>query len=79
MSLSKHKLQKLLVVGGFADGLAFMQAALTDAVCMAICMNPDCSYTEDLEKDQQEGWCPECRTNTWFPASSWPALSRRGR
>jgi hypothetical protein len=27
-------------------------------------MNPDCSYTEDLEPDQEEGWCPECKTNT---------------
>jgi hypothetical protein len=64
MSLSNEKLKKLLEVGGFADDLAFMQAALSDAVCLAICMNSDCSYTEDLEPDQTRGWCPECQTNS---------------
>jgi hypothetical protein len=64
MSLTKAKLQKLIEIGGFADDLALYQASLADAVCPAICMNEDCSYTEDLEKDQEEGWCPECNTNS---------------
>jgi len=64
MSLRKEKLAKLLEIGGYADDLEFMQAAIMDAVCLAICMNPDCSYTEDLEPDQEEGWCEECSTNS---------------
>lgn len=64
MSLSKMKLERLLLNGGFAEVHAFTQAALSDAVCLAICMNPDCAYTADLEKDQQEGWCPECKANS---------------
>ena len=64
MSLQKEKLQKLIVIGGFADELALVRESLLDASCLAICMNPECSYTEDLEPDQEEGWCPECNSNT---------------
>ena len=64
MSLSKDKLQKLIEIGGFADDLALIQASLLDSVCLAICMNPDCSYSEELEPDQRCGWCPECKTNS---------------
>jgi hypothetical protein len=64
MSLRKQKFAKLLEIGGYADDLEFMQAAIMDVVCLAICMNPDCSYTEDLEPDQEEGWCEECSTNS---------------
>lgn len=64
MSLRKDKLRKLIEIQGFADELALAKAALSDAVCPAICMNADCSYTEEMEPDQQEGWCPECRTNS---------------
>ena len=30
----------------------------------AICMNDDCDYAQDMEPDQDEGWCSECGTNT---------------
>jgi hypothetical protein len=36
----------------------------TDAVVPAICTNPGCDYTEGMEPDQDQGWCPECKTNT---------------
>lgn len=64
MSLRKQKLKNLVEVGGFADELALISESLLDAVCLAICMNPECSYTEDLEPDQEEGWCPECSANS---------------
>ena len=64
MSLRSQKLQTLIEVGGYADELELVGESLVDAVCLAICMNPECSYTDDLEPDQREGWCPECRTNT---------------
>lgn len=64
MSRRTKKLRKLVEIGGFADDLAFVEASLLDSVCPAICMNEGCSYSEDLEPDQQEGWCPECNTNS---------------
>lgn len=64
MSLQKEKLAKLIEIEGFADDLALIQAALTDSVCPAICMNPDCSNTEEMEPDQTRGWCSECNSNT---------------
>lgn len=64
MSLRHDKLQKLIEIGGFADDLALIEKSMSDAVCPAICMNPDCSYAEDLEPDQRCGWCPECKTNS---------------
>lgn len=64
MSLRSEKLQKLVEIEGFADDLALIEASMTDRACPAICMNPDCSYTEEMEPDQREGWCPECGTNT---------------
>ena len=64
MSLRSEKLRKLVEIEGFADDLALIEASMTDSVCPAICMNPDCSYTEEMEPDQREGWCPECKTIT---------------
>lgn len=64
MSRRTIKLRKLVEIGGFADDLALVEASLLDSVCPAICMNVGCSYSEDLEPDQQEGWCPECNTNS---------------
>lgn len=64
MSIRKAKLQKLIEIGGFADDLGLIQASLFDSVCPAICMNEECSYSEDLEPDQRQGWCPECKTNS---------------
>ncbi|MPZ29554.1 MAG: hypothetical protein GEV13_00915 [Rhodospirillales bacterium] len=64
MSLRKDKLRKLIEMQGFTDELELVEAALSDAVCPTICMNPDCSYTEEMEPDQREGWCPECKTNS---------------
>jgi hypothetical protein len=35
-------------------------------------MNEDCDFTCEMEPDQTEGWCDECRTNTMVAA---PILS----
>jgi len=32
--------------------------------CAAICVNPECDYTTDMEPDQDAGWCEICHTNT---------------
>ncbi len=64
MSLKQEKLAKLIEIEGCEDELTFMEGWITASVCPAICMNPDCSYTEEMEPDQDRGWCPECKTNT---------------
>ena len=59
------KLEELVEIEGFEkDTLAFLQAFSHDSVCPAICMNPGCSYTSELEPDQTEGWCEECDTGS---------------
>ena len=30
----------------------------------AICSNEGCDYTQDMEPDQDAGWCEECQANT---------------
>lgn len=64
MSLEQDKLKKLIEIEGFKDELGFMEEWIADSICPAICMNPGCSYTEEMEPDQDRGWCPECKTNT---------------
>jgi hypothetical protein len=62
--LSKPKLQKLVELEGFTDDLSLLEAVVTDSVCPAICMNPDCDYTADMEPDQDRGWCEVCTTSS---------------
>jgi hypothetical protein len=62
------KLRKLCEVEGYETVEALLTAAMMDAVSPAICMSPDCSYTCEMEPDQQRGWCDECRTNTMMAA-----------
>jgi hypothetical protein len=65
--LRETKLAKLLEIEGYEQLEDLLQAAL-DAVSPAICMNPDCDYTCEMEPDQDRGWCDECRTNTMVAA-----------
>jgi hypothetical protein len=58
------KLKKLCEIEGFEDEQALFEAFIMDSVCPAICINPDCDYSEHMEPDQDRGWCPECKTNT---------------
>ena len=58
------KLDKLIEIEGFPDLDALLQACVCDSVSPAICMNDGCSYTAEMEGDQDRGWCEECRTNT---------------
>jgi hypothetical protein len=62
--LCKQKLQKLIQIEGYDDELALLQDAVMDSVCPAICMNPGCDHTADLEPDQDRGWCEVCSTNS---------------
>ena len=41
-----------------------LHACVTDSISPAICTEPDCSYTTDMEPDQDRGWCEACGRNT---------------
>ena len=58
------KLQKLLEIEGYTNVTELLAACITDSVCPAICMNDECSYTCEMEPDQDAGHCEECHTNT---------------
>ena len=58
------KLQKLMEVEGYTNITELLAACITDSVCPAICMNEGCSYTCEMEPDQDRGWCEECKTNS---------------
>lgn len=61
--LRDTKLQKLAEIEGYSiDDL--LQAATFDSVSPAICINPDCDYTTEMEPDQDRGWCEVCEQNT---------------
>jgi DNA-directed RNA polymerase subunit RPC12/RpoP len=60
----KSKLQQLLEIEGFATIEQLAEAILYDTVSPAICMNDGCSYTAEMEPDQDRGWCEECGTNS---------------
>jgi hypothetical protein len=65
--LSHPKLKKLAALEGYDDVSVFLVEACDDSVCPAICCNPenpDCHYSEQLEPDQDRGWCDECQANT---------------
>ena len=70
MSKRTNKLKELMEAEGYEDLNEFAEYLMSDcefgARCgvPAICMNDDCSYMEDMEPDQNKGWCPECETNT---------------
>lgn len=36
----------------------------SEGCCPAICINPGCEFTEDMEPDQDRGWCPDCKMNS---------------
>ena len=37
-----------------------LEAAVTDCVAPAICVRESCSYTADMEPDQDAGYCEVC-------------------
>jgi hypothetical protein len=59
---AQTKLEELAESEGYASVDAMLGAAVCDSVCPAICLH--CSYTDELEPDQDRGWCPECETGT---------------
>jgi hypothetical protein len=68
MALSEEirttKLRTLVEAEGYPDLDALLAATITDSICPAICTAQGCSYTCEMEPDQDRGWCDECRKNT---------------
>ena len=70
-ALRKAKLAKLVELEGFEDETALFAASISDSVCPAICCNPanpDCDYTDEMEPDQDLGWCEACELGTLVSA-----------
>lgn len=59
----REKFHKLMEIEGYEDEMGLLEKVF-DTVVPAICMNKDCDYSEEMEPDQDAGWCPECKTNT---------------
>jgi predicted Zn-ribbon and HTH transcriptional regulator len=55
-------LELLAEESGFRSVGEMLADYSTDSVAPAIC--PECHYIEEMEKDQREGYCPECNTNS---------------
>ena len=67
-SLRKEKLQELAGIEGHETITDLLEASTSDSLCPAICMNPGCDNTAEMEPDQSEGWCDVCETNTMVSA-----------
>lgn len=59
-----RKLNQLVADFGFATHEEMAESALCDSVAPAICVNPDCDYSTDMEPDQTAGYCEACGTRT---------------
>jgi len=64
----RAKLVTLMKIEGYGSIEELAQAVLSDSVSPAICMNEDCSFTCEMEPDQDAGYCEECRTNSMHSA-----------
>jgi hypothetical protein len=60
----QQKLRTLCEIEGFATIEELLEAASYDSVNPAICINPGCEYTAEMEPDQDGGHCEECGTKT---------------
>ena len=58
------KLGELVESEGYDSLDNFLEAIITDSVCPAICTNDGCSYTCEMEPDQDAGWCEARGTNS---------------
>jgi hypothetical protein len=67
-ALRKAKLSKLLEIEGYESVEELIEAVFSDSVSPAICMNEDCSFTCEMEPDQDGGYCEECHTYTMTAA-----------
>ena len=60
----RRKLRELANDGGHESVMEMLKASALDSVSPAICTEPDCSYTTEMEPDQDRGYCELCGKNT---------------
>jgi hypothetical protein len=60
----RHKLDELAKDGGHASVGAMLEASVTDSVAPAICTEPECNHTTEMEPDQDAGYCEACGKNS---------------
>ncbi len=60
----QEKLRTIVADAGYDALEDLLEAVAVDSVSPAICVNPGCSYTTDMEPDQEAGYCEACDTNT---------------
>ena len=60
----RRKLRQLARDGGHASVVEMLKAYVTDSVSPAICTERDCSYTAEMEPDQDRGYCELCGQST---------------
>ena len=60
----RRKLLELAADSGHVSVVEMLKACVTDSVSPAICTAPDCSYTTEMEPDQDRGYCEACGGNT---------------
>lgn len=59
------KLRDLADIEGFeGDTTSFVEQCMMEDRYPAICTNPGCDYTDEMEPDQDRGWCEECKAGT---------------
>jgi len=63
-TLREQKLAELLEIEGCDEITELAEAVFSNSVSPAICMNEGCSFTCEMEPDQDRGWCEECCTNS---------------
>lgn len=68
LSAKTAKLMKLCDSAGFANLEDLLGALLNDSLCPAICMTEGCDHTDELEPDQDAGYCDACGGNTMVSA-----------
>ena len=54
------KLAQLIESEGYASLEDLLTAVVADSVAPGICVREGCSYTCDVEPDQDAGWCEAC-------------------
>lgn len=58
------KLAAIVESEGFGSLEELLEAAAYDSVAPGICCRPGCTYTVEVEPDQDRGFCEECRTQS---------------
>ena len=58
---NQPKLTQLVEIEGFASVEELLEACVHDSVSPGICTRDGCDYTCEVEPDQTQGWCEECK------------------